>query len=138
MNIMTLQRYKNEIILLLTILFALFAFIYKLSANSYVQENQTMIQKQVAEINTISNLKGQWGGKNMTNRVKTLKTLVTASKVKSFNKKAKKLIATYRNLTANDLNKVTNKLINMPVQIVTLNINKNGKNQYSMELTCKW
>jgi len=138
MNIMTLQRYKNEIILLVAILFALFAFIYKLSANSYVQENQTIIQKQVTEINTITNLKDQWGGKNMANRVKTLKTAVTTSKVKSFNKKSKKLIASYMNLTANELNKVTNKLINIPVQIVTLNINKNGKNQYSMELTCKW
>ena len=135
---MTLQRYKNEIILLISVLFALFAFSYKLNANSYVKENKAKIQQQVQEIHTIGNLKKQWGGKNMANRVKTLKSVVPASKVKLFNKKSKKLIASYINLTSNELNKVTNKLLNMPVQIVLLNITKSSKNQYTMELTCKW
>ena len=135
---MTLQRYKNEIILLLSVLFALFAFSYKLNANSYVKENKAKIQQQVQEIHTIGNLKKQWGGKNMANSVKTLKNVVPASKVKSFNKKSKKLIASYISLTSNELNKVTNKLLNMPVQIVLLNITKSSRNQYTMELTCKW
>jgi hypothetical protein len=138
MNLMTLQRYKNEIILLLSILFALFAFVYKLSANTYVKENKANIQQQVQEIHTISNLKKQWGGKNLANKVKTLKSVVSASKIKSFNKKSKKLAASYVGLSSNELNKVTNKLINMPVQIVLLNITKSSKNQYTMEFTCKW
>jgi len=138
MNIMTLQRYKNELILLLTILFALFAFLYKLSANTDVQENQLIIQNQVAEINTISNLKEQWSSKKITNKVNSLKSIMPTLKVKTFNKKSKKLIASYVDLTANELNTVTNKLINIPVQIVTLDINKNAKNQYTLEFTCKW
>jgi len=138
MNLMTLQRYKNEIILLLSVLFALFAFIYKLSENNDVQENKANIQQQVQQIHTIDKLKKQWGGKNLANKVKTLKSVVPASKIKLFNKKSKKLTASYIGLTSNELNKVTNKLINMPVQIVLLNITKSSKNQYTMELTCKW
>lgn len=138
MNIMTLQRYRNEIILLVTLLFALFAFFYKLSANSYVQENKAAIQKQVSEITKISNYQKQWDGKKMPNKVKILKSIVNASKVKSFQKKSKKLVASYINLTANELNQINNKLLNLPVQIVNLQIKEQAKNQFTMELTCKW
>jgi len=138
MNIMTLQRYKNEIILLMALLFTLFSFIYKNSASSYVEENRANIQKQIDEITSISNLKKQWGGKGMANKVKTLKTIVNTSKLKSFHKKSKKLVASYENLSSNELNKVTNKLINMPVQITALQITQSNKSQYTMEFTCKW
>jgi hypothetical protein len=138
MNMMTLQRYKNELIILATLLFALFAFMYKLSASTYVSENRTVIQKQVMQISTITALKEQWGGKQLANKVKILKTVVPSSKVAVFQKKSKKLVASYTNLTGTELSKVTNKLINIPVQIVLLNINQSAKNQYTMEFTCKW
>ena len=135
---MTLQRYKNELILLIALLFALFAFFYKLSASSYVQENKTSIQQQVSEISSIESYKNQWDGKGMANKVKVLKTLVDASKVKTFNKKSKKLIASYINLSGNELNKINNKLINMPIQITALNITESSKNTFTLEFTCKW
>lgn len=135
---MTLQRYRNELILLVAILFAIFAFFYKLSSTTYVNENRNDIQKQITEINSIRTLKDQWGGKQMANKVKALKSVVSSSKVASFNKKSKKLVASYKNLTGNELSKVTNKLINLPVQIVLLNINQSAKDQYTMEFTCKW
>ncbi len=138
MNLMTLQRYKNEIILLLALLFAIAAFFYKLNASSYVKENKAQIQQQIAEITAINKYKSQWDGKGMPNKVKALKTVVDASKVKSFSKKSKKLVASYVNLTANDLNKINNKLINMPVQIIKLQVTESSKNIYSMEFTCKW
>lgn len=138
MNMMTLQRYKNELILLVAILFTLFAFIYKHSSTNYVVENRSDIQKQIKEINTIQTLKGQWDGKKMANKVKTLKTVIPASKVVTFNKKAKKLVASYKNLTGKELSNLTNKLINFPVQIVLFKVNESAKNQYTMEFTCKW
>ncbi len=138
MNMLTLQRYKNELIILLALFFALFAFMYKLSANTYVEKNRADIQKQISEINTITSLKEQWGGKQLANKVKVLKTVVPSSKVISFKKNSKKLVASYQNLTGNELSKVTNKLINIPVQIVVLNITKSAKNQYTLEFTCKW
>ena len=135
---MTLQRYKNEIVLFLALLFTLFAFMYKLSANSYVEENKVKIQTQISEITAISNYKKQWDGKGIANKVKILKTVVPASKVKTFQKKSKKLIASYANLSSNELNKLNNKLLNIPVQITKLQITESGKNQFTMELTCKW
>jgi len=138
MNLMTIQQYKNEIILFISILFALFGFIYKSSANSYVIENKAKIQQQISEINKISSLKDQWAGKNIANKVKVLKNVVASNKINSFNKKSKKLVAKYSNLTAAELNKLSNKLINIPVQIVKLNINQIARNQYTMEFTCKW
>ena len=138
MNMMILQRYKNELILLIALLFALFTFIYKLSASDYVIENRATIQSTITEVNKITALKNQWGGKKLANKVKVLKTVVPTSKVASFKKKSKKLIASYKNLTGNELSKLTNKLINLPVQIVLLNITKSAKNQYTMEFTCKW
>jgi len=135
---MTLQRYRNELILTVALLFAIFAFFYKLSSTTYVNENRNEIQEQISEINSIRTLKEQWGGKQMANKVKALKRVVPSSKVASFNKKSKKLVANYRNLTGDELSKITNKLINLPVQIVLLKINESAKNQYTMEFTCKW
>lgn len=138
MNIMTLQRYRNEIILLVAVFFTLFTFFYKRSANSYVQENKATIQKQVSEITKISNYQKQWNGKKIPNKIKVLKSIVNASKVKIFQKKSKKLVASYINLTANELNKINNKVLNLPVQIINLQIKKQTKNKFTMELTCKW
>ncbi len=138
MNLMTLQRYKNEIILLVAFLFALFAFFYKHSASADVEKNKANIQKQIADITAIENYKGMWDDKKMANKIKVLKTIVPDSKVQSFSKKSKKLVASYTNLTANDLNMLNNKLISMPVQIVSLKINESSKKIFTMEFTCKW
>ena len=138
MNLMTFQRYKNEIILLLALLFVIFAFLYKLNASSYVEENKARTQQQISEITAIHKYKSQWAGKGISKKVKVLKTVVDSSKVKSFSIKSTKLIASYVNLAANDLNKINNKLINMPVQILKLQVKESSKNIFSMEFTCKW
>jgi len=138
MNMMILQRYKNELIILITLIFLLFAFFYKLSASTDVQENRADIQKQISELSKITALKEQWGGKQLSKKIKVLETVVPASKVTSFRKKSKKLIASYHNLTGKELSKVTNKLINIPMQITLLKINQSAKNQYTMEFTCNW
>ncbi|CAA6817193.1 MAG: Unknown protein [uncultured Sulfurovum sp.] len=138
MNMMTLQRYKNELIVLVAILFAVFAFMYKLSAQNEVSTNKAGIEKQITEINMIRTLKKQWGGKQLTKEVKVLKSVVPSSKLTTFQQKSKKLVASYKNLTGNELSKLSNKLINIPVQIVVLNIKQSAKNQYTMEFTCKW
>ena len=138
MNMMSLQRYKNELIILITLLFLIFSFIYKNAASTYVHENKMLIQKQIMQLNNIKALKDQWGGKQLSNKLKVLKTIVPNSKVALFQKKSKKLNASYKDLTGTELNKVTNKLINIPVQIVLLDIKQSSKNLYTMELKCKW
>lgn len=138
MNSMTLQRYRNEIILFLTALFALFAFYYKLSATHYVDENKALIQKQISEIVEIESYKKQWKSKGIANKIKVFKTIVSRSKVKRFSKKSSKLTVSYINLNTNELNKISNKLLNMPIQILKLQIKESSKNKFTMEFTCKW
>ena len=138
MNMMTLQRYKNELIILMAFIFLLFAFMYKLSASKDMHDTHANNQEEIVQISTITALKGQWGGKQLANKVKVLQTIIPTSKVVSFRKKSKKLVASYRNLTGKELSKITNKLINIPVQITALKINRSAKNQYTMEFTCKW
>jgi len=135
---MTLQRYKNEIILFLTALFAISAYYYKLSANNYVDENKAFIQKQISEIVEIESYKKQWKSKGIANKVKLFKRIVPASKIKLFSKKSSKVTVSYINLTTNELNKITNKLLSMPVQIIKLQIKESSKNKFTMEFTCKW
>jgi len=138
MNLMTLHRYKNELVLLLTLIFVIIAFFYKLSASEYVTRNKASIEQHISEITAIEGYKKQWKSKGMANKVKVFKSIVTASKVKTFSKKSSKLTLAYINLTARELNKITNKLLNLPVQIMTLQIQERGKNKFTMELTCKW
>ena len=138
MNIMTLQRYKNEIILLLTALFAIFAFYYKFSAINYVNENKAFIQKQISEIVEIESYKKQWKSKGIANKIKIFKKIVPATKIKRFSKKSSKITVSYINLSTNDLNKISNKLLNMPIQIIKLQIKESSKNKFTMEFTCKW
>lgn len=138
MNLMTLQRYKNELILLLTLLFVLGAFMHKQTATTYVTENKSSIEQHISEITTIENYKNQWKSKGMANKVKVFKSIVNATKIKTFSKKSSKLTVSYLNLTANELNKIINKLLNLPVQIISLQIKEHSKNKFTMELTCKW
>jgi hypothetical protein len=138
MNLMTIRRYKNEIILMLTLLFAGWAFYYKYSAMEYVQKNRALISNQIEEITAIERYKKQWANKGMAKRVKLFKTIVSSSKVKRFSKKSSKLSVLYVNLTSRELNKITNKLLNMPIQIVKLQIKESSKNRFTMEFTCKW
>jgi hypothetical protein len=138
MNLMTLQRYKNEIILLIALLFAVFAFFYKKSASSYIEENRVNIQNEISDIKAIKNYKSMWNGEGMEKKIKVLKTTVPASKVKSFTIKSNKLVASYIDLTADELNKLNKKLLNTPVQIINLKIKESSKNIFTMEFTCKW
>ena len=138
MNSMTLQRYRNEIILFFTALFALFAFYYKLSTIHYVDENKALIQKQISEIVEIESYKKQWKSKGIANKIKIFKTIVSHSKVKHFSKKSSKITVSYINLNTNELNKISNKLLNMPIQILKLTIKESSKNKFTMEFTCKW
>jgi len=138
MNLMTIQRYKNEIILMTTFIFSIYAVYYKFSANKYVNENKIIIQKQINEINAIEGYKKQWTDKAMAKKVKIFKTIVSSSKVKLFSKKSSKVVASYINLTSSELNKITNKLLNIPIQIIKLQVKEISKNKFTMEFTCKW
>jgi len=107
------QRYRNELIVAATLLFALSAFLYKHA------ERTEMAQ---------SNQQGK--------KVDRLKNLVDPSKL-IWQKKGRKLHMELHDLSASEVNKVVTRLLNIPVQVQKLKSEKTG-NMYSMEIVCKW
>lgn len=135
---MTLKRFKNELIVLMALLFALYAFSYKLSAKNFVSDKKNIIQSSIREITRVSELKKLWANKKTSKQAKIFKTIVSSNKIESFKKTSEKVTVSYSNLTINELNKITKKFMNTPFQITKLKIDERGKEKYSMELTCKW
>ena len=137
MNLM-LKRFKNELIILLALIFAMYAFSYKLSAKSFVAEKQSGIADTIGEISRIVELKKLWSSKQISKDASGLKRIVSKKKVKSFKKTSEKVTVKYSNLNIKELNKITKKIMNRAFQITKLKIIKTGTESYSMELICKW
>lgn len=133
---MNFMRYKNELILVGSIIFMILSYIYKSNTASEVQNLTVNSQQEYAEIVQANNLSNIWSNKKITNKIKVLNTIVPSSKIQ-WNQKGKKLVAKYHNLNAQELNKVLNKILNLTVQIEVMNITRSDKT-YNMELKCKW
>jgi hypothetical protein len=133
---MSLRQYQNELIVLGALLIMLFAYIYKHNqVTAHVQGAKT-VQSTIEELKEVIALKRVWADKKINKKVETLQTLVPSDKVK-WAKKSKKLTANYTNLSANELNKLVTKVLNLPVIISLLDIEKTGSN-YKVDLKCKW
>ena len=72
----------------------------------------------------------------MTQKIVKLKMLIPASKV-TWSRKNKKLTASYRGLTAKEINKLVMKILNLAVEIQKLQV-KNTASSYDVEFKCKW
>ena len=138
MSFMILKRFRNELIILIAILFAIFAFFYKLSAQNFVKEKRDEIVTSISEISRVNELKKLWKNKTISKKANRLKTIVSKSKIKSFKKRANKVVISYQNLTIKELNIITKYIMNNPFQIIKLKISEFSKENYTMELTCKW
>lgn len=136
MNV-NLQKYQNEIILLISILFMLLAYIYKTNQVNNFESNKIEMISSISTISEIASLKELWGDKKLTSKVPKLKTIVSNSKVKLFSIKSKKLKANFINLTIAELSLLVQKISNMAVEITILDVQKNN-DLYNMELKCKW
>jgi len=133
---MSLKKYQNELIALLTLLLMVTALFYKSVQVSSGAKQAAEREQLVNEFKEIVTLKRVWADKKISKKLDKLKELTPASKVK-WSKKGKKLTATYTGLSASELNKLTTKIMNLAVQIELLDIQKNGSS-YTMEFKCKW
>jgi len=130
------KRYQNELMVGLAFLLLLIAIGYKSNQTSARLEMANSIQASVAEFQEMVALKKRWADKRTSKKVDKLQTLVPASKVK-WQKKGKKLSVTYKELNAQELNKVVTTILNLAIQLDKLEIiNQNGN--YDLELKCKW
>ncbi len=133
---MTWKRYQNELIALIAFVFMLGAYGYKTSQVSSQAQSLAAAKHSVAELQEVISLKKIWDDTRTTKKVERLQTLVPASKVKWSNQN-KKVTASYKNLTAAELNTLVTKILNVPVEIQTLKVQKVAST-YNVEFKCKW
>jgi len=133
---MNWKNYQNELVVLFAFLVMFSGYIYK--NNTIADEATTAIetQKTLSDMKEVIALKKLWTDKKTSQRVKQLKSIVSVSKVKWSNKR-KKIKASYRGLSARELNSLVTKILNLPVEITLLNIQDISKS-YSVEFQCKW
>jgi len=133
---MNWKQYQNELIVLITFLLLIIALTYKNVKVSWAIENSHTITSSLNELKEIIELKKRWADKATTKRVDKLQNIVSSSKLK-WNKKSKKLTATYIDINSRELNKVVTTLLNIAVQIEKLEIKQTGIT-YRVDLKCKW
>ncbi len=133
---MSWKSYQNELI-------ALFAFVVMLGAYAY-KHSQIVSQAQaiqstqhtLEELKEVIALKKIWANKKASKKLTALHSLIPDSKVQ-WHQKGKKLTVNYTALSANKLNKLVTKILNLPVEITLLDIQKMGST-YNVEFKCKW
>jgi len=130
------KRYQNELIVALTLLLLIMSLVYKNVQLSSSTENFILSRKEVSEFKELVVLKKRWLDKRTSKKLEKLKGLVPPSKL-TWQKKGKKLSASFHALNSHELNKVVTKILNIAVQIQLLEI-KNNHGSYTVELKCKW
>ena len=133
---MTWKRYQNELIALVAFVLMLGAYGYKAGHISSQSESMAEAQHSVGELKEVISLQKIWSDKKTSQKVEKLQALIPASKVKWSNK-SKKATASYKSLSATELNMLVTKILNLPVEIQKLKIQKIASS-YDVEFKCKW
>jgi len=133
---MNWKRYQNELMVLGAFLFMFSMYLYKQHAISSQSGELNKVTQTIEEIKEVVALKKVWADKMIGKKVENLQTVVSASKVKWSNKR-NKVTARYKELKPSELNKLTSKILNTPVVIDKLDIQKTGSS-YSVEFKCRW
>ena len=133
---MNWKRYQNELMVVGAFLFMFSMYLYKQHAISSQSGEHNKVTQTIEEIQEVVALKKIWADKKISKKVETLKTLVSPSKVKWSNKR-NKVTALYKELKPSELNKLISKILNTPVVIDKLDIQKIGSS-YSVEFKCRW
>lgn len=129
------KLYKNEIIVGMAVFLLVIALIYKQQKVSN-QNNAGEQSTELSDLQEVISLKKIWGDKRITKKVENLKNIVSPSKVK-WSRKGKKLQAQFQNISAQELNRLVVKVMNVAVEIQKLDVQKSGMS-YIVELKCKW
>ena len=131
------KRYRNEMIVVISFLLMLMSSLYKNNAADQLDAINLETKTSLSQIGEIIALKKQWGNKNLTKKVRTVKKGIAPEKIKLFSVKGKKLNASFKGLKDSEMNSIILKLENVAVQIIKLNVKRND-GSYSMEIKCKW
>jgi DNA-binding Xre family transcriptional regulator len=132
-----LMRYKNELMLLGSVLFVVISYIYKHHSEVQSQEERIRVEQEARELVEANSLQKLWANKTISKRLDMINSVVPSNKI-HMSKKGKKATIRFSNLTAKELNRALSKILNIAIQIDDIDIKREAKQQYSMEVRCKW
>jgi len=133
---MNWKKYQNELIVLIAFMFMFMGYVYKHTQVSSGRESAVESRLALEEIKEVIALKKIWSDKKTTQKVNKLQTLIPENKMK-WNKKSKKVTASYKGLSDKELNTLVTKILNLPIAIKKLHI-KNVATSYDVEFKCQW
>ena len=112
---MNWKKYQNELIVVVSFLVMLGGYFYKMNIEK--QEALTAVESKqtLADLKEVIALRKLWSDKRTSQRVEKLKAIVPLTKVKWSNK-SKKLKASYKNLTAREINTLISKILTLPIE----------------------
>ena len=131
------KRYQNEAIVLLAFVAMIAGYLYKSISANNLDRVKAEVALSATEVGEIIALKKQWGNEKLTQSVNKINLNIAPNKIKQFSIKSKKLQASYRGLSAKEMNSIIVRLENIAVQIVKLGTKRQGES-YNMEIVCKW
>lgn len=131
-----LKSYKNELIIGFAVLLFIIAFSYKNIKVSNQNSASSSIASSLQELKEVIELQKIWGDKKITKKIEKLKNLIPSSKTK-WQRKGKKLSASFSDINAAQLNKLVTKIMNLAVEIEKLDVQKTASS-YNVEFKCKW
>ena len=134
---MILRHYRNELIVLVSLVLMLVALFYKNSTIGRLDSVNAEAKASMMQIGEIIALKKQWGDEALKKKVEQVKKGIASEKIKLFSIKGNKLSASFKGLNDNEVNRIILKLENIAVQISKLSVKRKDKS-YSMEIKCKW
>jgi len=133
---MQLKAYKNELIVGISFLLLVVAFSYKHIQVSNYKNASSGTAMELRELREVIALKKIWGDKKIGKKIEKLQSLVSSSKV-TWHKEGKKLNVSFKGLNAQEFNRLISKIMNLPVEIKTLQVRNEGS-VYHVEFKCKW
>ncbi len=134
---MNIKRYKLEIVLASSMLFMLLGFGYKSVSHSSLKESKVELSQAQIEVSRVVALQELWGDKALSKKLGALERTVAKEKIESFGIKSQKLTATFKSLSIDELNRLSNKIATLAVIIDKFSLTKEDKT-YRLELVCKW
>ncbi|TQV63401.1 MAG: hypothetical protein FNT15_03865 [Sulfurovum sp.] len=138
MNIAIILRYKNELLVLFSLLFLISAYLYKLTKTHQDSVERVELAKNIADFNRVVELQNSWKVQNMSQNVGTLKSVVPTVKIQAVDIEGDKLKASYKMLNPNELNMVVDKIFNLPIQIQQFDIKESSKEQFMVDVRATW
>ncbi len=131
------HKYRNEMILAISVVLFVLAVIFRYSAISSYSSQKEEIRQSIAQIEETAKLQKLWKAKRMKSRLNSIRSILSGSLIKQYKISRNKVEIKATSIDGKSLNRFMNKLASLPIQFNRLSISREGDN-YSLECLCKW